>query len=296
MSNFLLSGLRSVEMGVADVGLCEQFFTEAWGLAVVAREGGAVYLRASGDAHHVLALHPRTRSELVSVTLNAPDRAAVDAVAGRVVGYGATIVSAPAPVTEPGGGYGVTLRDPEGRVLRVIAGDARHADGAMKADLPERIAHVVFNATDPLKVRNWLCEALQFRLSDQTRIMHFVRTNTDHHSIAVAGGERATLNHIAFQMPDLDSVMRGAGRMKDHGYPIEWGVGRHGPGHNVFAYFVGPGVLPIEYTAEVEVVGDEYPVGAPEDWTWPPGRIDHWGISAPPSARLKDAQNHILFA
>jgi catechol 2,3-dioxygenase len=36
-------------------------------------------------------------------------------------------------------------------------------------------------------------------------------------------------------MPDLDSVMRGAGRMRESGYPIEWGVGRHGAGNNVFA-------------------------------------------------------------
>ena len=57
-----------------------------------------------------------------------------------------------------------------------------------------------------------------------------------------------TLNHVAFEMPDFDSVMRGMGRMKDNGYPIEWGPGRHGPGNNVFAYFCGPDELPIEYT------------------------------------------------
>ena len=45
--------------------------------------------------------------------------------------------------------------------------------------------------------------------------------------------------------------MRGMGRMKDNGYPIEWGPARHGPGDNVFAYFCGPDELPIEYTAEV---------------------------------------------
>ena len=34
----------------------------------------------------------------------------------------------------------------------------------------------------------------------------------------------------------------------------------------------------------------------PEDWKWPPGRIDHWGISAMPSAELKAAQRKIHFA
>ena len=65
-----------------------------------------------------------------------------------------------------------------------------------------------------------------------------------------------TLNHIAFVMPDLDAVMRGAGRMSDAGWPIEWGVGRHGPGNNVFSYFVGPDDFVIEYTADVLQVDD----------------------------------------
>ena len=48
------------------------------------------------------------------------------------------------------------------------------------------------------------------------------------------------LNHVAFLMPDLEAVMRGSGRMIDAGFPIAWGVGRHGPGDNVFAYFIDP--------------------------------------------------------
>jgi catechol 2,3-dioxygenase len=97
-------------------------------------------------------------------------------------------------------------------------------------------------------------------------------------------------------MADLDSVMRGAGRCREQGWPIEWGVGRHGPGNNVFAYFVGAEDIPIEYTAEVEQVDDSYPTGTPDDWGWPAGRSDHWGITDPPSARLKAAQGRVGFA
>src|SRR5262249_7172029 len=105
----------------------------------------------------------------------------------------------------------------------------------------------------------------------------------------------ARLTHIAFLMPDLESVMRGGGRMKDAGFAIEWGPGRHGPGNNAFNYFVGPFGEVIEYTAEVEQVDTSYRVRGPADWAWPPGRVDHWGISAPPSARLKEAQRQVLF-
>ena len=91
-------------------------------------------------------------------------------------------------------------------------------------------------------------------------------------------------------MPDFDSVMRGMGRMKDNGYPIEWGPGRHGPGNNVFAYFCGPDELPIEYTAEVLQIDDSYVPRKSDYWKFPPGRSDLWGITQPRSARYYRVQ------
>jgi catechol 2,3-dioxygenase len=106
-----------------------------------------------------------------------------------------------------------------------------------------------------------------FTLSDRTRIMAFMRCGSDHHSIALADADSNTLNHIAFVMPDLDAVMRGAGRMSDAGYPIEWG-GRHGPGNNVVFLLHRSGRFRHrKYTAEVLQVDDSYRVGKPEDWT-----------------------------
>ena len=72
---------------------------------------------------------------------------------------------------------------------------------------------------------------LGFRVIDDNAPLWFLHcANTDHSSIVLAKTSLPTLNHIAFEMPDLNSVMRGMGRMKDNGYPIEWGPGRHGAG------------------------------------------------------------------
>ena len=83
--------------------------------------------------------------------------------------------------------------------------------------------------------------------------------------------------------------------LKVSGLPPQWGPGRHGPGHNAFNYFVDPFGIVIEYTAEVEQIDDHYRVGAPGDWTWPPGRIDQWGIGQMPTDHLKQAQRRVLF-
>jgi hypothetical protein len=91
-------------------------------------------------------------------------------------------------------------------------------------------------------------------------------------------------------MPELNSVMRGMGRMKDAGYPIEWGPGRHGPGDNVFAYFCGPDEAPLEYTAEVLQIDDSYKPRPSSYWKFAPGRSDQWGITQPRSARYYRVQ------
>jgi catechol 2,3-dioxygenase len=286
--------LRSIAIGVTDLEAAEQFYTSTWKLETVARSADAVYLRGSGSFHHILALHRSSQPDVRNVTFSVADAADLQAIAERTPGAGGKLLAGPHPVEEAGGGTAVVIADPQGRVLRFVHGDERLAENP-DSDAPSRITHVVFNSADVAVAQRFFEEALGFCLSDRTRIMAFMRCNSDHHSIALADSDANTLNHIAFVMPDLDAVMRGAGRMSDAGWPIEWGVGRHGPGNNVFSYFVGPDDFVIEYTSDVLQVDDSYRVGSPSDWTWPPGRFDQWGVSKPPSDRIKVAQKKIRF-
>jgi catechol 2,3-dioxygenase len=208
---------------------------------------------------------------------------------------GGSVLQPPGAMNDPAGGIGITLRDPDGRVLQVMHGDNLHADASEQKDKPLRLAHAVLNSHDVSSSQRFFADALGFTLADRTRIMAFLNCNSDHHSIALGDADNDALNHIAFVMPDLESVMRGGGRMKDAGHAIQWGPGRHGPGNNAFNYFIDPFGVVIEYTADVQQIDDSYRVGSPDDWKWPPGRVDHWGISAPPSAELKQAQRSVFF-
>jgi catechol 2,3-dioxygenase len=291
-----VSALRSVALNVPDLVAAEHFYTTIWHLQVVARGESAIYFRGTGADHHLLALHQAEGpAKIRCVTLRARDRSALDAVASAALAAGGKVLQPVGQVAEPGGGIGVTVADPDGRVFQLVHGDALHADVHEAADQPIRLAHAVLNSHDVESTRRFMESVLDFSLSDRTRIMAFMRCNNDHHSIALGDTDNDALNHIAFLMPDVNSVMRGGGRMRDAGYGIEWGPGRHGPGDNAFNYFVGPFDVVIEYTAEVEQIDDSYQVGQPTDWTWPPGRVDQWGISAPPSPRLKDAQKAVVF-
>jgi len=136
---------------------------------------------------------------------------------------------------------------------------------------------------------------LGFKWSDSTFMMDFVRCCSDHHSVAFARGNGPTLNHMAYEMPNIDGLMSGAGRVRKSGYEIMWGVGRHGPGSNVFSYFVEPNGFVTEYTTEVEQVGDNY-VGHDAKW-WTEQNVFpcRWNMAGVPSPFARKAMSGELY-
>lgn len=293
-----IEGLRSVALTVPDLAAAETFYTQVWHLTVSARGPGVLYLRGSGADHHLLALHQREGTpQILKVTLRARSADALAAVAAGAVTAGGVVEEATSDSTDPAGGQALLLRDAHGRRYEVVHGDTRRAaDHPPPHDAPVRLAHAVLNSHDVPVAQSFMEQALGFVLADRTRIMAFMNCNSDHHTLAIGDTDNDALNHIAFVMPTLEAVMRGGGRMKDAGHAIEWGPGRHGPGDNAFNYFIDPFGIVIEYTAEVQQIDDSYRPGNPQDWTWPPGRVDQWGISAPPSTRLKEAQRAVRFS
>lgn len=296
MKAFPVTALRSVELLVPDLAAAERFYVTTWGLSVAARDGGRIWLHATGADCHVLCLAEGERAAIRSVTFRAGSPAALEQVLGTAQETGATLLARPAPLEEPGGGLAATLRDPSGFVLRLVTGDAPRRADPPDRDRPDRLAHVNLNCTDVDATARFLEQGLGFALSDRSKIMAFERCNSDHHAVVLAEAPLNGLNHVAFNMPGWEGVMRGAGRMIDAGFPIAWGPGRHGPGDNVFAYFIDPFGIVIEYTAEIEQVADDHVPRGPEHWVWPPGRTDQWGIAPPKPEATKKAQLAIRFA
>ena len=295
MTHFPVTALRSVDLDTPDLARSEAFYTSVWGLDLVTRQDGVSYLRASGTDHHVVALRAGDSPALRAVTFRLDSDAQFETIAAACREHGATLLSGPAANPGPDGGTVMTIRSPDGSALRFVHGDAQHAaqpDGTR----PVRLAHVNINSTDVDSLAGFYQRALGFRLTDRSKAMAFVRCNADHHAIVIAEAPVNGLNHVAFLMPDLESVMRGSGRMIDDGHPIAWGVGRHGPGDTGFAYFIDPLGIVIEYTAEVLQVDYDYVVRGPSEWRWPPGRTDHWGIASPKADHVKAAQLAVPFA
>ncbi|MEX6505884.1 VOC family protein [Jiella sp. M17.18] len=295
MADFPVATLRSVEISTPDLEASLAFYTDVWQLDVAARVDDKVFLAATGADFHVLELKAGDAPELRKVTFRTRSREDLAALEARAAAAGCTILRPLGPADAPSGGERFVMREPQGSCLEFVFGDVTKAAGEAP-NRPVRLAHVNINSSAIEDLSDFYQETLGFRLTDRSKMMAFLRCNSDHHAVVLAEAPVNGLNHIAFLMPDLESVMRGSGRVKDAGTPIGWGVGRHGPGDNVFAYFVDPTGVVVEYTAEVLQVDDDYKVKGPSEWTWPPGRTDHWGIAPPKSEACKAAQLAIPFS
>ena len=258
--------LQSIDLRVPDVEATARFFADVWGLTRVSAHSSQIRLRGTDALPYLVGLE-----------------------AGEPAVRGLTFCGSGDEVNG-----GREVRGPEGELYRFVV-EERVEELPASRDRPIRLSHVVLNSADVDAAERFATEKLGFRVSDRTRHMTFLRCSSVHHCIAYARAGYTSLNHVAFEMANVDGVMRGIGRLRDAGYPCVWGPGRHGPGNNVFGYFVGPHGGLVEYTTEVSEAGDDYRVGGPDDWKWPQGRIDHWGVSVKDTARTDAAERAFMW-
>lgn len=293
-----VTGLRSIELGVRDLHRSAAFYSRVWGLEPVASEGDTMHLRGTGAEHHILTLRERPKASLLGVHFSVPDRDAVNRLHAQAKASGADVQGDPASLPlGAGGGYGFAVRTPDGHPLNISSDVVQHTNIISDRSRPQKLTHVVLNSANVEEQMDFFTEMLGFKLSDSTHVMEFIRCCSDHHSIALVRGNGPSLNHMAYEMPSIDGLMRGAGRLKQNGFDIDWGVGRHGPGDNVFTYFIEPNGFVTEYTAEVEQVDEATHVPQPaEYWGSLPNRPCQWNMAGQAPKYLRFAMSGKLAA
>jgi len=273
-----ITHLRSIAISAKDPRSLLPFYEDTWGLQQVGStpEGGLL-LRANGQEHHVLELAPGGGHSLEKICLGANDAAAVDALAAVLRKNSVGILAGPGPRDDSAGGYGVSFRDPQGRLLEVSA-ELRQHDVVDRGYGPDRLSHIVLNSVDVPTSRAFYTDVLGFQVSDtyENDVMVFLRCNEMHHCIVLTPAQWTSLNHVAFEVESGDEVMKSLGRMRKAGFDTIWGPGRHGPGGNVFCYFTDPVGNVIEYTAELLQVDDSWEA---QVWQRTPENADVWGTS-----------------
>lgn len=271
--------IRYVGYAVTDLAAERAFYVDNWKLKEVHEADGLVYFAAEGhDELYVVRLRQDAVQRVDVIALAADTNADVDALFAKVRDYGCQIVFEPKQLDQFGGGYGFRFFSKDGLPYEISAGVARGTARALapREAIPERISHIVMHSPRHHEELAFFIDVLGFKLSDWLGdFMCFLRCNEAHHRIAFLPGPPC-LNHVAYDMPNVDEMMRGIARLKRQKIDIRWGPGRHTAGNNTFSYFTTPAGFAIEYTSELEKVDFENHVAqviAPA-----PEIMDQWGV------------------
>jgi Glyoxalase/Bleomycin resistance protein/Dioxygenase superfamily len=227
-------------------------------------------MRGTDPVHHIHVTEKADDAGFVGFAYHAASEADLARVA---TAPGASAVEA---LDEPGGGRRVRLREPNGYQVEVVSGlealpvipvdhtpmntgaePLRRAGTLMrlrKSPTPiKRIGHGVMGTPRVRETAQWFRDTLGFIGSDDVYagakdhiIGSFNRcdrgdTYVDHHVFFCLNHPKTGLNHLSFEVSDIDDVAVGHDYLAQFGkYEHMWGIGRHVLGSQVYDYWADP--------------------------------------------------------
>ncbi len=251
-----------------DLDVMEEFLTN-FGLVRAARTPKALYMRGTDPSHH-LHVTELGDPKFVSLGWHAGSEEALKA-ATKIPG-----ASGIENIDEPGGGKRVRVKEPNGYEMEIVYGMEKvpelpvryqHVNSGIdphkrKGEVMrltkgpsqvKRIAHGVIASPDVVGTTKWFRDNLGLVQSDDVFIGSpdnllgtFSRPDqgddyVDHHTFFCFKHDFAGLNHLSFEVHDIDDVFLGHEHLKRTGkYEHLWGIGRHLLGSQVYDYWADP--------------------------------------------------------
>lgn len=124
---------------------------------------------------------------------------------------------------------------------------------------PTKLGHVAAFTPELAAMQSFYQDLLGFRWSDTVAdFFVFLRCNADHHAANfLASTKYRGMHHAAFETRDLYHLQSLLDHLAGRGVRVEWGPGRHGPGHNIFTYHRDPDGNNIELFTQLDTMTDE---------------------------------------
>jgi catechol 2,3-dioxygenase-like lactoylglutathione lyase family enzyme len=268
MPHIKVSDIAYGRLRAPDLDVAEEFLTR-FGMKRADRTATALYMRGTDPAHHI---HVTEKGEPKFVGL-AYYAESEDDLKRLAKAPGASDVEA---IDEPGGGKRVRLTEPNGYQIEVVhgiatlpaieakrqklnTGEAPLSRAGELMRLPKgpshvkRIGHGVLMTPKFHETVGWFREMLGFVCSDDVYagekdnlIGSFNRCDrgdayVDHHVFFCLNHTKTGLNHLSFEVPDIDDVAMGHDYLTQFDkYEHMWGIGRHVLGSQVYDYWADP--------------------------------------------------------
>jgi hypothetical protein len=270
-----------------DLEQAEEYLTD-FGLLVASRNEDELFFRGTGSRPFIYRVTRGPKARFLGLGLSVPNADDLHALAKARA-------SAVEPFTGPGGGSVARLRDSEGVAVHVHHGlqpvgslptrpaIAHNAPSqivrvndtqrpALEPPQVTKLGHLVLESPDFDRSARWYMDTLGFIpsdvmcLPDGTPVGAFMRLDrgdepTDHHTLFVAMGLESKVDHVAFEVVDLDAVEMGQQIMLAKRYRHAWGVGRHLLGSQIFDYWRDPWGQKHEHYADGDLFDSKQPAG-----------------------------------
>ena len=249
------------------------FFTDTYGMDRRPIPGGW-HCAAPGRAILIKSGRPNS-VEFFSYAF--ADRGAFTEYRRRIQAGPMTLARNPSPLFE---GTAFAVTDPDGNV--VAFGRRMDVTDVQADDLPARLQHIAFRTPHMERMVAFYTDMLGFVVSDRVEDAQgalracFMRTDHEHHSLALFGSAETRLDHISSETRDVGCIAAWADRVASKRVALHWGIGRHGPGNDLFFMVKDPDDNLIEISAELERCEAERAAGV---WPHEQRTLNLWGTA-----------------
>ena len=173
------------------------------------------------------------------------------------------------------------LRDPQGLCLVFVPPQDNPVPAHTNSALPAATnQHFAVRTQQIEALVAFYTEQLGFIVSDRVQDDSgqlkacFLRTEHLHHCLALFGAPVNCFDHQSFETPSWNDLKDWADHMGRLRTEIVWGVGRHGPGDDVFFMVRDPDGNLAEISSEIEVCAPDRPMGV---WPHEERTLNVWG-------------------
>lgn len=286
---FTITRASHVVWAVKDLGASRAFYVDALGFLVSDETKDALYLRGIEEAAHHGVVLKRTAGAPACERVGL--RVYTDDDLDRAKRYFDDAGLPAAWVDVPHQGKTLHVTDVSGALIEFCATmDAMPRNVVQfrnqRAACPQRIDHFQLHVTDVQRQCDFYA-ALGFRLAEYVAIdgtddlvFVFMQRKGNPHDIVFAGGPGPRLHHVAFSIPDAHHLIHACDMAGAYGFGenLEFGPGRHGPGHALFVYFRDPDGHRIElFNTHYQTMDS---CDAPVRWEASNLRNRPWGLPA----------------
>lgn len=261
-----------VSLEVENLEEAADFYDNVLGLAEITRENGTIYYGCGLDRNYDLAVSEGTQG-VEHVAVRVDDAALLDEYEERLADH--DVAAERTDGAEPGQEHGLRTELPSQLPLELVTVEDKkykHSDEMAVAGrgglAPVDMNHFTYLSPMPREDAKLMQDILDFKVSEAVfedwSGGAFLRRGDLHHDIAIfdmpgTPENHAAHHHAAFTVRSVDHMVQLIDRVRQHDIYLEFGIGRHYGGDNIYAYFQAPDGHRVELNTQMAELDDDTP-------------------------------------